>query len=128
MVMICFKNTELFFCQKQHADFIKLSLETPWAAQPAGSPLLPSQCAQSPRCLVLGAAQGSLASWQGEGLRDRKAAPTHTILFCQVFGNVDVSFQHRTKCNIERLEFPTKQAFPLLASSSTHTHTRLQNY
>lgn len=37
MVMTCFEITDLFPCQKQHADFIKLSLE---------------------------ASPGSLASWQ----------------------------------------------------------------
>lgn len=39
MATICFEITELFPCQKQYADSIKLSLEASWAAWPAGSPL-----------------------------------------------------------------------------------------
>lgn len=52
-----------------------------------------------------------------------RRAVAHISPFCQVFGNVDVSFQRRRKWNVDNLEFPTKQTFPFPAGSNIHTHT-----
>lgn len=95
--MVCFEDTELFACQKQHADFIKPFSGVSLGSQASRQP--PAPCPAPSKPMVLGAQAPSGAA-QPAAKRDGWAgrqAPTQTVPFCPVFGNVDVAFQRRTK-------------------------------
>lgn len=120
MVTICFEMTELFPCQKQHADFIKLSLEASQTAWPAGSPL-PLTGYWMPLALgAPGSTQHCTAVGQLQGL-------TQTVFLWQVFRNVDV-YSRANKMKRWQPGISQKTDVSFAGQHNLHTHTHIHIY
>lgn len=115
MVTIFFEMTELFSCQKKHADFIKLSLAAPWAAWPAGSPL---------PCLILDAL-GTGAQLQAALPSCPAATGTHRLSPCDRYWEMLMfhSRANKMKCWQPGISQKTDVSFSGQLNLHTHIHT-----